>query len=264
MKLKTAISLIVIAAFGAGLAACGGGSVSTGGAGGTGGTGASSSLVVKAPQTADAFDFQSTPQQGSRLASAISEFLISNALAQAGEDVYLLDSEGDLVATGVTDGSGQVIFPVSAGDYFICIGAPSLLTGVCTETTQAVGDDQVVIVTLGTDLVPSDEDPAVEEEVLIISSVVVESAADNIVAFQDPEAAHKTLVCHKGKFTISVGTPAAQNGHMAHGDSLGACPANELDQSAEGDSLDDNGGNNGNNGNGNGNNGNGNGNNQNS
>ena len=55
--------------------------------------------------------------------------------------------------------------------------------------------------------------------------LLYENAQDHIVLFQDPDKAHKTLVCHKKKFTISVGTPAAQNGHMSHGDSLGECKA---------------------------------------
>lgn len=224
MKLRFAISIFIIAAFGAGLAACGGGSVSTGGGSGGGGAGgANSSLVIQAPQTAHAPGFQGGAREDSSLASRISEFLISSALAQIGEEVYLLDESGNLVATGTTDGSGQVVFPVSSGSYFICIGEPDLTTGTCTAETQTVGENEVVVVTLGVEGA-TDTDPGV----LVITSVAVESAEDNIVAFQDPDNANKTLVCHKAgpfkQFTISVGTPAAQNGHMAHGDTLGPCP----------------------------------------
>jgi hypothetical protein len=237
MKLKFAISIFIIAAFAAGLSACGGGSVSTGGGSGSGGTGgANSSLVIQAPQTAHAPGFQGGAREESRLASRISEFLISSALAQIGEEVYLLDESGDLVATGTTDGSGQVVFPVSSGSYFICIGEADLTTGTCTAETQTVGENEVVVVTLGLEGA-TETDPGV----LVISSVAVESAEDNIVAFQDPENANKTLVCHQAgpfkQFTISVGTPAAQTGHMAHGDTLGPCPE-ETEVSEDGTSDD--------------------------
>ncbi|MDZ7842994.1 MAG: hypothetical protein U5R46_19575 [Gammaproteobacteria bacterium] len=237
MKLRFAISIFIIAVFGAGLAACGGGSVSTGGGSGTGGTGgANSSLVIQAPQTAHAPGFQGGTREDSRLASRISEFLISSALAQSGEEVYLLDESGDLVATGTTDGSGQVIFPVSSGSYFICIGEADLDNGTCTAETQDVGDNEVVVVTLEVEG-ETDTDPGV----LMISSVSVERAEDNIVAFQDPDNANKTLVCHKAgpfkQFTISVGTPAALTGHMAHGDTLGPCP--DETEVSEDDASDD-------------------------
>lgn len=238
MKLRFAVSIFIIAAFAAGLSACGGGSVSTGGGSGAGGTGgANSSLVVQAPQTARAPDFQGGAAQDSGLASRISEFLISSALAQIGEEeVYLLDESGNLVATGTTDGSGQVVFPVRSGSYFLCIGEDNLTTGTCTTETQSVGDNEVVVVTLGvegaTETVPG---------ILVISSVAVESAEDHIVAFQDPDNANKTLVCHQAgpfkQFTISVGTPAAQTGHMAHGDTLGPCPE-ETEVSEDGSSDD--------------------------
>lgn len=263
MKLKNAIPFLVIAAFGAGLTACGGGSVSTGGAGGgTGGTGATSSLVLQAPQTASAEEFQGGAQQGTSLASTISEFLISSALAQVGETVYLLDAtDNSLVAEGTTDGSGQVIFAVSSGDYIVCIGSsdPTSPDATCTDPTTSplvVDEDQVVVATLGVE-----GDGVTEPETLVITSTSVEDAEDNIVAFQDPDNANKTLVCHKDKFVISVGTPAAQNGHMAHGDSLVApgsedqCGNNDTDDtdtlstSGDDDSGPGNSGNRGNRGN---------------
>lgn len=243
MKLKFAISIFIIAAFAAGLSACGGGSVSTGGGSGAGGTGgANSSLVIQAPQTAHAPGFQGGAHEDSRLASRISEFLISSALAQSGEEVFLLNESGNLVATGTTDGSGQVVFPVSAGSYYICIGVADRDNGTCTAETQSVGFNQVVVVTLMEDATLTDPG------ILVISSVAVENAEDNIVALQDPDNANKTLVCHRAgpfkQFTISVGTPAAQNGHMAHGDSLGICPE-ETEVSEEissDDTSDDNSG----------------------
>jgi len=231
MRLKSVIALIIIGLFGAGLAACGGGSVSSGGAGGAGGaggTGATSSLVLQAPQTASADGFHTAPAEANRLAGTFAEFLISSALAQSGETVYLLDAGGNLVATGTTDGSGQVIFPVSSGKYTVCIGAsePTDPEAVCTTETIAVGENQVVVATLGTETV--DNDDGTTSDVLVFTSAVAEKAEDNIVVFQDPDNANKTLVCHKAgpvkQFTISVGTPAARNGHLAHGDTLGACP----------------------------------------
>ncbi len=59
-------------------------------------------------------------------------------------------------------------------------------------------------------------------EVTLVS-VTVEDAADDIVDVQDPNHAHKDLVCHKGRMTISVGRPAG-TAHTMHGDTLGACP----------------------------------------
>lgn len=235
MRLRTTISLLIVAAFGASLAACGGGSVSSGGGSGSGGSGASSSLVVQAPQNAGVGDFQQERRHTS-LAAIVSDFFISDALAQEGETVFLLDADGNVVATGVADGSGQAVIPVNSGEYVICIGTTDPEN--CTVEPVSVGDDEVVVATL-----------ALEGETLILVGVEVERAQDNIVAFQDPDNAHKTLVCHKGKFTISVGTPAAQKGHMAHGDSLGECPPDEPEQTAETEEFGTSGGGNGNQGN---------------
>lgn len=246
MRLRTAISLIIIAAFGAGLAACGGGSVSTGGGSGSGGTGgASSSLILQAPQRTSGSDFQGSPQQDTRLASVISDFLVSKALAQADETVFLLDGEGDVVATGVTGPDGQVAIPVESGEYTVCIGEEE--PEVCTEDTVVVADDQLVFATL--ELVI---DPETEEESLIIASVEAQDAEDDIVDPQDLDNANEVQICHKGKFTISVAEPAAMNGHTVHGDSMGPC-ADDPSESAETESFgisdDDDSGGNGNNGN---------------
>jgi len=232
MKLKNAIPFVVIAAFGAGLTACGGGSVSTGGAGGgTGGTGATSSIVVQTPRTASADRFYGSPQQGNRLAAAISEFLIRAAMAQAGENVTLIDGDGN-ETTLQTNADGQAIFPVGPGDYTVCFGDPSVPTNCVL--VEDVEEDQVVVATLGID----DKDTATtDDDEVVLLSAEADDAIDNIVAFQDPDAAHKTLVCHKDKFTISVGTPAAQNGHMAHGDSLGECASDDDTDTDDTDSV---------------------------
>jgi hypothetical protein len=39
----------------------------------------------------------------------------------------------------------------------------------------------------------------------------------------DGEGQEKVALCHKGKKTLTVGAPA-QEVHLRHGDSLGACP----------------------------------------
>lgn len=226
MRIRTAISLLIVGAFGAGLAACGGGSVSTGGGSGAGGAdGASSSIVVQAPRSASAYEFQGGTQQDTRLAAAISEFLISDALAQAEEEVFLVNSEGVVVDSGFTDGSGQISFAVDPGVYEVCFGDPEIPEN-CTEVV--VDEDQIILLTL----------ELTEDDVLVASVEVLNSEDDIVEDPNSPGNADKVLVCHKGKFTISVARPAALTGHMVHGDTQGPCP--ETAQGSDDDFSDDN------------------------
>ena len=112
-----------------------------------------------------------------------------------------------------------------------------------------VGPDQIVIVS-------GDPDPDNAGSYLL-TGVQVDDASNNVALYQDPNFANKTLVCHKGKMTLSVGTPAALNGHTVHGDSLGPCPDTAGGDGLNGEQQNSTTGNNGNKGN-NGNRGNGN------
>lgn len=227
------------------LVACGSGSVSTGAAGGGGGGSAySSSLVVQVNKDQRTAAVRAHGQNRS-LAAVIGDLLVRSAVAQtAGVAIFI---DGTQVA--VTDDTGSAVIPLAAGTYSVCVLDPTV---VANCTTVTVAPDSVVVVS----------DVNIDElGAVTIGSVSTELAEDNVVAFQDPNNAQKTIVCHKNpvkQFTISVGTPAALNGHLAHGDSLGACPEQVTDDTATDDIASDQNGN-GNNGNGNGNNGNGNG-----
>ncbi len=215
MRLRTVLSLILIAAFGAGLAACGGGSVSSGSGSGSGGTGASSSIVVQSPRSASAFEYQGSGHHDTSLAAAISDFLISEALAQALEEVVLFDSSGNEVGRGTTDESGQIAFGVNSGTYYVCIGDPEVVGDPAASancTPVSVDDDTVVLVTL--DLVAGQLQAIVED--LRSEEAIVEDP-------ESPGNADKLLICHKDMFTLSVARPAAVSGHMAHGDYHGPC-----------------------------------------
>ena len=79
MNLKTMLALLVIVGSGMGLAGCGGGSAS----GGASSRSAEPNLIVKVSGNNTAY-FQSGPESGIHMAAAISNFLISEAMAQAG------------------------------------------------------------------------------------------------------------------------------------------------------------------------------------
>jgi len=208
-----------------GLAACGGGSVSTGAAGSGGGGATTSSLVVQVNDQRTAAVRHE--QAGERsLAAVISELLVRNALAQtAGVPIFI---DGTQVA--VTDATGSAVIPLPAGTYEVCILDPTPVETNCRSVT--VESDSVVVLS-GVEVNETDTG----EMVTNLGTLSTERAVDNVVAFQDPDNANKTLICHRSavkQFTISVGTPAALTGHQAHGDSLGPCPIDAADNTGNG------------------------------
>ena len=185
------ILLISLATFS--LFACGGGGASSTGASSS--TPFSSSLVVEVSDPSQFAGSMPERTSATTIASLLSATLVSTAYAQtAGIPIYI-----DNQLSAETDASGTAVIPIQHGTYNVCIGDP--LTHCTTVTVEP---DSVVVVN-GDTLTTS-----------------VERAQDHIVQFQEPVQSHKTLVCHKGQ-TLSVGTPAAQKGHHAHGDALGAC-----------------------------------------
>jgi len=194
----------------AGLAACGGGSVSSGGGGGVGSK-ASSSLVVEMGGDRRVATLHWKAKTERSLASVIADLLVRNAIAQTGNVAIFVD--GDQVA--VTDEGGSAVIPLAAGTYEVCILDPAVPAS-CTTVTLA--PDSVVVVS-GVNI---DEAGAVT-----FGAITTEAAEDNLVAFEDPNNSNKTVVCHQtgaGQFSISVGTPSVLEGHLGHGDTLGACP----------------------------------------
>ncbi|MFC1665162.1 hypothetical protein ACFL17_05980 [Pseudomonadota bacterium] len=144
-----------------------------------------------------------------RIAAVISQLMIQSAVAvTAGINIYF-----NAVLVGTTDTTGQVVIPTKEDSYIVCLGDGA--EQVCLTSPVVVPPDSVVVIS-NVDVV----DGSITSDI-----PVVEKAQDNIVLFQNADKAHKTLVCHKNRFTISVGTRAAQDGHMAHGDSLGECPS---------------------------------------
>jgi len=239
IALTAAIALLV--------AGCGGGGTTAGGGGAVGTGGASSTLIIDLQ--GNGFGANDPESQQRAIAIAFAKLISPDAWAQL-SDTTLIFINGNPVTATIIDGDAYI--PLAPGDYLVCINAAGVDATDPNCEMVTVGADQIVKIT-GTDDGLGN---------VALNTVSVENAADNVALFQDPNAANKTLVCHKDKMTLSVGTPAALNGHMVHGDSLGACAV------AEGGSTTGNNGNNGNNGNkgnngnrGNGNNGNGNGNN---
>lgn len=221
MKLRTTISLLIIGAFGAGLAACGGGSVSSGGGSGSGGSGASSSLVVEVARDDRAAVFQQHQDQDNRLAAVISDLLISKALAQtAGVPIFV---DGVLVAE--TDPDGSAVIPLDPGTYEVCILDPEVPENC---TIVVVDPDSVVVIA----------NVNIDENEVVTFDPPTTAPDEEVADFTDPDNAFKTIICHKpGKInkTLSVGTPAAEKGHMGHGDTMGPCS----DDVAEGDEEDE-------------------------
>jgi hypothetical protein len=211
------ISATLMALLGMILSGCGGGGVSTGAAGSAGGT--SSSVVVDLARGTSTADTRETGSS-TDLASAISELLLRNALAATqGVMVYLLDADGGLVAQGMTDAAGEAVISVAPGTYYVCSVSsstdPSTDAG-CVSTPVDVVADSVVVV--------SNVDFNTTSGMTTFGAITTDTVQNEVAAFQDPNNTKKTIVCHKGRITISVGTPAALNGHLAHGDTLGACP----------------------------------------
>lgn len=227
MRLRTVFSLIILAVFGAGLAACGGGSVSSGGGSGSGGTGASSSIVAQtSARTASALDFQKDPRQATGLAAIFSDFLIRDATAQVeGEqEVTLIHSDGTQESKMTVD--GEAVFVVEPGDYIVCFGefTDPEVDENCGQVN--IDDDDVVVVS--------------QDEQFQVTVQVFDAEDDIVEDPNSPGNANKIIVCHKGKFELSVAGPA-HTGHMAHGDTNGPCEsAGEDDDNIE--SASDNNG----------------------
>jgi len=210
VALATAAALVI--------AGCGGGGTTAGTGGGVASAGgASSTLVIDL----NGGGFAATDQQNTRaktIADAFASLLARDAWAQldAGTQIFI----NGALATNVTIIGGDAYIPLAPGDYVVCINADN------TDPTYQVLDPNCRMVTVGPDqivIVSGDPDPDNAGSYLL-TDVQVDDAANNVVLYQDPDFANKTLVCHKGKMTLSVGTPAALNGHTVHGDSLGACP----------------------------------------
>ncbi len=198
---------LILAASALSLAACGGSGGSSSGGSSAVGASLSSSVVVQVDRVTTAMLRERAPDGGPL--GAPGDLFAARAVAQtAGIEVYF---NGSLM--GSTDGSGQLVVPVQPGTYEICFSGTAEEGAPCTEQ-QVLPDSVVVITDVNVDAATGD----------LTFQVATDSAQNNIVLFQDPDAAHKTLVCHKGRLTISVGTPAARTGHLAHGDSLGSCP----------------------------------------
>lgn len=218
MRIRTAISLLIVGAFGAGLAACGGGSVSSGGGSGSGGTGgASSSLVVEVARDNRAAAFEQHQDQGNRLAAVISELLISKALAQTeGVPIFI-----DGTQAAVTGPDGSAVIPLDPGLYEVCILDPNVPAN-CTQV-NVEPDSVVVISNVNID----------ENDVVTFDPPATAPDEEEVVDFTDPDKPHKTIICHKGTKTLSVGTPAAEKGHLGHGDTLGPCPEDVAEENGE-------------------------------
>jgi len=248
MSMKSILSLMMVALFSAWLVtACGGGSVS--GSGGTGG-GGGSNLAVKLDRSVTSALFQTNPEYGHRMVAALSDLLIGEAEAQVvGTIVFIVDSSGAVVASGPVDANGEAFFKVPANDptdptdvYSVCLDPTDPLT--CVILTAQVTATDGVQVTIG-------EDPTTGALFVMSEGqgTQVEPDADNIAAFQDPDKAHKTIICHKPNGphpnTLSVGTESVQD-HVGHGDTLGPCPTPAVSST---ETTDDGPGNSGNNGN---------------
>jgi hypothetical protein len=204
------------------LAACGGGSVSSGGAGSGGGSERTSSLVVQVGNDARTAAVRAGHSGRQSIAAVAAGLIMRNAMAQTADVPIYVD--GAQVAT--TDAGGSAVIPLAAGTYELCILDPAVPQNCATVTVEP---DSVVVVS----------DVNIDEEgIVTFGPVTTELATDNIAAFQDPDNAVKTIICHQtgaGQFTISVATPAVIDGHLGHGDTLGACPEDSGGIAAEPD-----------------------------
>ena len=116
----------------------------------------------------------------------------------------------------ISGDADMLYYVVSPGSYTVCVYATPPASPAPTDiecnAPQPVGSDEVVVVTAVTGPVETD------------FIVDVETREENIALFENPDRPNHTYICHKGRMTKSVGTPAALNGHKAHGDTLGPCP----------------------------------------
>lgn len=236
MNMKSLLSLMLIALFGAGLVACGGGGTSVGAGGGSGSSG---NLVVKV-NNGSAF-FQSG-DQATRVAALVSDFLVekANAGEPEGHLVQVYDPTGaTVIASGETDTSGEVALAVPPNNpgesYFVCFDGASP-----PDCPTVVVDDGTVVVATAT------QDATTGDWQLTQDNVVTEPAEDHPEAFQDPEEANNMIICHippgnpDAQHTKSIGEPAWQ-AHDGHGDTIGECPDSPeiVSEDDESEDLDD-------------------------
>lgn len=218
------------------LTACGGGSSSSSGSGSSGG--ASSTLVVNSsPSMAMLHNPHQQPEGTTYIAAYISNLLMQNAWAVplAGSDVIVFNGNGDQIEP--TSGDADMLYyVVPPGAYTVCVyatppGTPTPNDSECADP-ESVQSDEVVVVTAV---------PGAGETEFIVD---VETREENIALFVNPDRPNQTYICHKGRVTKSVGTPASTRGHKAHGDTLGPC----VDSDPEQQNIDgnNNGSNNGN------------------
>lgn len=211
---------MMVALFGAGLAACGGGSVSSGG----GGTGSGANLVVQLNGNGTA-SLQTGPGLENRMVATLSDLLVRKAMAGVdGQTVCLYDSTNALLGCKTTDTSGKAYFFVDPADgYTACFGessdpvdTPSMCIGGIN-----VSEGDLVVATVDCTITAGTEQCA-------LTSAVNSPIVDNTQAFQDPQNSRKVIICHKpdsnNPRTLSVSQDALP-AHLAHGDDPGACPA---------------------------------------
>lgn len=197
------------------LTACSGGSSSSSGSGTSGG-GSSTLVVNSSPSMALLRNPHEEFQGVTYIAAAISSWLMQNAWAAplAGSEVIVFNGAGAEIPP--TSGDADMLYyVVPTGQYTVCVyperpADPMPSDDTCSDP-ELVGPDSVVVVTA----VPTNDD--------VRFDVAVETREDNIALFQNPDRPNQTYVCHKGRVTKSVGTPASIRGHKAHGDSLGPC-----------------------------------------
>ncbi len=211
----------------------GGGSTSSGGGGSSG---ASSTLILQVSSFNGRTVLSvpaSQPGGAQRVLLAISNVLAGPAwAATAGVEVYL-----DGVLQGVTDFSGEIMFPITAGLHTIRLVDPSTLDaqgrdGQPLEESFDINVPADTIVTLS--------DVTAEGGVVTYNGPSFETGDEvTETELQNGQASGKALVCHKGKKTLSVGAPAIP-AHLAHGDTEGLCPG-QVAGNAPGDSDSDSG-----------------------
>jgi hypothetical protein len=200
------------------LTACGGGSSSSSGSGDSGG-GSSTLVVNSSPSMAMLLRPHRQTEGITHIAATISKLLMRNAWAVplAGSDVIVFNEFGGQI-TPTSGDTDMLYYVVPPGSYRVCVYAVPPDSPAPTDrecyVPQLVGSDEVVVVTAVPGVGVGDTDFIVD----------VETREENIALFENPERPNQTYICHKGKMTKSVGTPAALNGHQAHGDTLGPCP----------------------------------------
>lgn len=216
-RLRSHAATVIAFLAAAALTACGGGGGSSTSSGSGGVGGASSTLVVNSsPNLAMIHDRHQQPEGTMSIVAYLSNLLMQNAWAEqlAGSEVIVFNSNGDQLEPTSAD-SDMLFYVVPPDFYTVCVypvppALPTPNDNVC-NSPELVDADSVVVVT------------AVVNDGQTSFDVTVESREDNVALFQNPDRPNQTYICHKGRMTKSVGTPAALRGHMVHGDSLGPC-----------------------------------------